>query len=210
MNYLTQEEWKDIPGFEGIYQVSSFGRLKSFKNLKTGNILSNTNKKGGYFSVVLRAKGRKNRYTRMHRLVAEAFLPKINSGEFLEINHKDGNKQNTHVCNLEWVTKSQNVRHSIKRTPSQLNGMLRYNREKGSGVIQLSLSGEHVETFESIKEASEMTGVCARNIHQVATMQEYSPGKCRRQAGGFKWILAMRTDFNMDMVHAHTVDSELI
>lgn len=68
---ISTEEWRDIEGFVGVYQISNFGRLKSFKQYKCGKVMKTTNKKGGYLSVVLQAEG-KTRSTRIHRLVAEA------------------------------------------------------------------------------------------------------------------------------------------
>ena len=69
------EEWRWVKGFEGLYQISNLGRLKSFKKYREGYILSENNKKGGYLSVVLTDNvQKKKRYTRLHNLVAEAFL----------------------------------------------------------------------------------------------------------------------------------------
>ena len=184
-----KEQWKDIDGFEGIYQVSSFGGLKSFKDLKEGRILSNKNKNKGYFSVVLRITRGPTRYTRMHRLVAEAFIQ--NPDNLPAINHKDSNKQNNRVDNLEWVTISQNVQHAVKNNPGFLNGMKRYNQQiRPVRIVQLTLSGEYVDTHINSKEAENKTGVCYRNILQVAAGTEYKPGKKRNQAGGFKWSFA--------------------
>lgn len=179
------ETWKNIQGWEGIYQVSNFGRLKSFKSHPKGRILSNTNKKGGYFSVVLCYKD-KRRYVRMHRLVAEAFLPNYENKP--EVNHKDGNKQNNHVDNLEWVTHSENLSHSTAVNPERVEGMIFYNKVlRPKPIIQKSLSGEIIATFINSVEAHKETGVCRRNILQVASKTEYKPGKKRKQAGGYVW-----------------------
>ena len=98
------EIWKNVPEFNGIYQISNLGRLKSFKEIKSGRILSNINRQGGYLSVVLQYKGF-IRYTRIHRLVAETFIS--NPDNKPEVNHIDGNKQNNCVDNLEWVTRKE-------------------------------------------------------------------------------------------------------
>lgn len=75
------EEWKWIRGFEGVYQISNYGRLKSFKKYGHGYILSNKNQKGGYLSVVLQDTiQKKKRYVRIHVLVAEAFIGRIPAG----------------------------------------------------------------------------------------------------------------------------------
>jgi len=181
------EIWKEIDGWEGIYQVSNYGRLKSFKGDPQGNVLSNVNKTGGYFSVVLCFRDKK-RYVRMHRLVAEAFLFRRN--RLLQINHKDGDKQNNKVENLEWVTPRENMLHAARTNPSFLSGMKRYNQTKGKNVLQISLGGTLIEKFKHAADAARHTGVCVRNIHQVASKTEYKPGLFRKQAGGFRWEYA--------------------
>ncbi len=183
---IAIERWVDIEGWEGVYQVSDMGRLKSFLKEKYGFVLSNKNSKGDYLSVVLKCKGRKPRYVRMHRLVAEAFIYKDNDD--LEVNHKDGNRQNNRMDNLEWVSKSENVRHAIAMRPQMLAGMIHYNQKtKPNSLMQFSLDGEFVRCFSNAAEASKASGVCHRNILQVANKTEYSPGRYRKQAGGFRW-----------------------
>ncbi|MFA5382237.1 MAG: NUMOD4 motif-containing HNH endonuclease [Candidatus Micrarchaeia archaeon] len=180
-----KELWRDIKGFEGAYQISNRGRLKSFKFIKLGRILSNKNGKGGYLSVVLQCNG-KIRCTRLHRLVAEAFIP--NSKNKDEVNHIDGNKQNNYVENLEWVTKSENVLHAIKRNPNIIAGINHYNQSiRPKPIWQFTLDGEFIAKHTNSAEAQKATGVCYRNILQVASQDEYKPGLTRKQAGGFVW-----------------------
>jgi len=186
MNEQTDnEQWKDVKGFEGIYQISDHGRLKSYKKDKSGRILSNINKKGGYFSVVL-CYQRKTRYCRLHVLVAEAFIP--NPLNKPAINHKDANKQNNFVDNLEWVTPRENSLHAAKNVPASIAGMNHYNQfVRPKTIEQLSLDGRIIAEYRNSEEAQKATGVCQRNILQVANKTEYKPGKTRRQAGGFIW-----------------------
>ena len=176
-----QEVWKDVVGFENIYQISNYGRLKSFKNNKNGYILKNNNKNGGYFSVVLEYKN-KLKHTKIHRLVAETFIP--NPNNYKIINHKDGNKQNNNVENLEWTTQKQNFEHAKKI------GLWSYNKPyKSLKVRQYNLNGDFIEEFESCESASRKTGVCSRNILRVANKEPYNKkGKVRKQAGGFVWV----------------------
>jgi len=203
------EEWKDIPGFEGFYQVSNFGRLKSFKEIKTGRVLSNKNKNGGYFSVVLSITRGAVRYTRMHRLVAEAFIQNPNG--LPEVNHKDCNRQNDHIDNLEWVSKKQNIAHAVKTKPSFLDGMKRYNQKiRPMPIIQLSLDGSYIRTYANSTEAHKATGVCQRNILQVASGTEYKPGQRRMQAGGYNWLFMMTIDFDMDLTNVHKNNKQFI
>lgn len=179
------EVWKDIKGFEGIYQISSHGRIKSFKKNKKGYILSNRNKNGWYLNVVLTSKDNW-RSVKIHRLVAESFIP--NPDNKPEVNHKDGDKQNNKVENLEWVTESENMNHAINMNPNIVKGMNHYNKySRPKTVQQFNFDGELMAEYPNCKLASEITGVCQRNIHAVAAQEEYKPGLTRSQAGGFVW-----------------------
>ena len=129
---LPQEIWRDICGYEGLYQVSNFGRVKSLrfgreKLLKVG--VSNT----GYANVSL-IKNKSKKTFHVHVLVAVTFLP--NPENKREVNHIDGDKQNNRVENLEWVTGSENTRHAIQ------NGQLQI--KKGSQCHFAKLTDEQV------------------------------------------------------------------
>ena len=102
-----KEEWKDIPGYEGKYQVSNLGRVK---NLIRNNILKPISKRNGYLSVSL-VNNKKIKQFLVHRLVAITFLP--NPNNYSIINHKDYDKTNNTIVNLEWCTQKHNVQHSI-------------------------------------------------------------------------------------------------
>lgn len=182
---MEDERWLDIPGFVGVYQISTHGRLKSFKDGPGGRILSNKNAKGDYLSVILRGTD-SVRHTRIHRLVAEAFIP--NHENLPEVNHIDGNKQNNRVENLEWVTRAQNVRDAIRRNPCMIVGMNFYNQHiRPKPIRQLSADGILLAVYVNSEEARKATGVCQRNILQVASRTEYKPGMTRSQAGGYVW-----------------------
>jgi len=104
------EIWKDIDGYEGLYQVSSFGRVKSLK--QAGRRRNELILKGGSvrnYRVVHLSKGGKVRSHRVHRLVAEAFIP--NPKELLEVNHKDEVGSNNRLENLEWCTRKYNANY---------------------------------------------------------------------------------------------------
>lgn len=183
-----EEEWKWIKGYEGYYQISNLGRIKSFKRHKSGYILSNKNKKGGYFSVVLIANG-KRRSCRIHVLVAEAFIGEIPVG--FHVHHKDDNKQNNVVTNLEIIHPKLHRIETEKTHPQIVTGMNNYNKfTKTRHIIQIDLEGNFIAEYANGEIASRLTGICHRNILQVASKEEYKPGKTRKQAGGFYWKYA--------------------
>lgn len=111
---LENEIWKDINGWEGLYQISNYGRVKSLsKYLYNGygyfwskeKIMKLTNNQDGYLRIHLRNNGKRKVYS-VHRLVAEAFIP--NPNNLPEVNHKDEDTSNSKVDNLEWCTSKYN------------------------------------------------------------------------------------------------------
>ena len=115
-----QEIWKDIKNYEGIYQVSNLGRVRSltrkvktFNGFRTtkGQLLKPLKTNRNYFRVDLK-QNQKDKYVSIHRLVAEAFIP--NPNNYPVINHIDGNTSNNIVNNLEWCTQSHNIKEAYK------------------------------------------------------------------------------------------------
>ena len=101
------EVYKDIIGYEGLYQISNYGNLK---NVKRGTIKSNRALNKGYIKTVLHKCGVRKHFL-MHRLVAQAFIP--NPLNKPEVNHKNGNKKDNRLSNLEWCTSKENIIHAI-------------------------------------------------------------------------------------------------
>jgi len=108
--FYFMEIWKDVVGYESLYQVSNLGRVKSLYQKKE-KILKKCFTIDFYHRVNLCNKG-KNKNFRVHRLVAEAFIPNINQKE--TVNHIDGNKQNNNVNNLEWATRKEQTEHALR------------------------------------------------------------------------------------------------
>lgn len=107
--YLYKMEiWKDIPGYEGVYQASNIGNIKSLKFGKE-KILRQSINRGGYYYLIF-CKNRKQKAHSSHRLIALTFIK--NNSSKPDINHKDGNKLNNELSNLEWCTKSENTKHA--------------------------------------------------------------------------------------------------
>ena len=102
------ENWKDVPGYEGLYQISNLGNVKS---LYSNKILKPSIDKYGYtrFSAT---KDKIQKTLIIHRLVAKLFIP--NPNNLPQVNHKDGNKKNNCKNNLEWCTDSDNKKHAYK------------------------------------------------------------------------------------------------
>lgn len=126
------EEWKDIEGYEGYYKISNFGNIK---NSKTDYIikLSDINSVG-YYRVTL-YKPIKKRFF-VHRLVAYHFCDGYE--ENLVVNHKDGNKENNHASNLEWITRSENDLHAFENNLRQVVGNAIKQREKSNRKVVLT------------------------------------------------------------------------
>ena len=145
-----EEIWKDIYGYTGIYQVSNLGRVRTLRKRKNQKVLSLIISKQGYCMVDL-TKHREVKRIFVHRLVAKAFIPNPYSKPF--VNHKDGNKQNNYVDNLEWVTAKENNIHAIK---TGLNDV---------GVrIAVLKNGKEIKRFNSLAEAGRYYNVGRNTI----------------------------------------------
>lgn len=120
---LKELMWKDIQGYEGLYQVSDTGQVRSFKRSGSSGRILRAYKIRGYYRVWLSKKNMIRQYP-VHRLVAKAFIP--NPDVLPQVNHKDGNKLNNQVTNLEWCDNQHNLRHAWntlgKTSIGSLNG----------------------------------------------------------------------------------------
>jgi hypothetical protein len=158
------EEWKDIVGFEGIYKISNFGRVKRLERIdnikhKWPEIILKSFASYGYRRIGL--KNKKQVKYQVHRLVATAFLP--NPLNISQVNHKKGVRWDNRAFMLEWVTCSENHLHSYKELGRKNNtpckgrtGALHHN---SIPVIKVSLDGFVIEEFGSIAEAERETKI---------------------------------------------------
>ena len=155
-----QEIWKDVVGWEGKYKVSNFGRVESqnYRRIKgKRNVMAFSVNSHGYSSVNLTRNG-EHHLKRVHRIVAEAFIP--NPDNLPEVNHKDGDKSNNRVDNLEWTDRSRNQKHAV------LNGLSNPSIAKIRSVPIVAieiLSGKETR-FPSIAEASRVLGLNCSSI----------------------------------------------
>lgn len=133
---MENEQWKDIPGYEGRYQVSNHGRVRSLLFCRNGRILKPDIVSNGYARVHFQFK----KTFLLHRLVASAFIP--NPKNLATVNHIDGDKTNNHVSNLEWSSYSDNMRHSWRNLKSYRNRKLSLPR--GEESFKAKLKAEQV------------------------------------------------------------------
>ena len=173
------EEWKDIKDYEGLYQVSNYGRVKSLNHNHTSKekILSLKPNGRGYIRVTLCKNNIKKPYS-VHRLVAITFIP--NPNNYPLVNHKDEDKTNNHVDNLEWCTYKYNINYGtgIKRRSEKCSKTLKdkYSRNKSPHAkkVKCITTGE---IFDCIKDAEEKYGVANQNISACCKGKQKSAGK---------------------------------
>lgn len=183
---MEKEVFKDVLGYEGLYQVSNLGRVKSLKRknifycaLKKEylerptkeKILSFNKSKRGYFQVCLTKNGKSKTYT-VHRLVAEVFID--NPLNKKTVNHIDGNKENNCANNLEWTTIGENIRHAFD------NGLSKpHNQRK---INQYDFDDNYIKTWNSITDFLKEKGLDLES----SGITNCCKGR-QKTAYGFKW-----------------------
>ena len=154
-----KEEWKDIKGFEGWYQVSNLGQVRSVERQINNNgtlqtykshILKQSITNKGYYYVVL-YKNSKGYHKNIHRLIAEHFIDNLNNLPC--VNHIDGDKKNNSLSNLEWCSHQYNIQHTYKNHLVDHSSQQKKVLDRVSGII-----------YPSIEEAARQTGKFATNI----------------------------------------------
>jgi len=177
---MKDEIWKDVPGYVGYYEVSNFGKVRSVdryvnnhkgeRALRKGKVLTDTLDDKGYVRYTFRM-GKSKKMKRGHRLVAEAFIP--NPNQYTIINHKDGNKANNHISNLEWCTHRQNSQHA--------ESMGLVNHVKGS---------KHHKATTTEDDVRKMRRLYAKGNHtqkQIAEIFSINPNTIKHILAGRTW-----------------------
>lgn len=168
---MIEEQWLDTPGYEGLYQISNFGRVKSFY-FKNPRILK-PHKVKGYSNVEL-YKNKKKKQFYIHRLVMENFCP-IENMNVLDVNHKDEDKSNNHISNLEWMTHKDNLNYGSRAEKARMK-MQGKNSSRSKKVRCI----EKDVIYEALREAERQLGIPATNISKACK------GKIKT-AGGYHW-----------------------
>lgn len=179
------EIWRDIRGYEGKFQVSNYGRVKSLKRVLTRSnghkqtinekILKPSVSNKGYYMVGLDGKT-----CTIHRLVAETFLDE------LVVNHKNGIKTDNRIDNLEFVSQKDNTIKAWKMGLCEKTRQALFNRKQKSNistskrVVQFDMNGNIIEKFESIRQAERATGISNSNIIRCCK-------KIQTQTKGFRF-----------------------
>lgn len=165
------EQWKDIKGYEGLYQISNLGRVRSLNYNRTGKVkvLKNSPAKHGYLKISLWHNGKKKTFT-IHRLVAEAFIP--NPDNLPCVNHKDEDKTNNCVGNLEFCTPEYNNNYGTHNE--------RVSKKLMISVSQYDKTGILIKVYSSAKDAQMDTGIFRTHITKCCK------GKLKT-TGGYMW-----------------------
>ena len=182
--YYLNEIWKDIPGYEGLYQVSNFGRVRSLDRIVSpkgkksyvvkGRIMKAYKRSSDNYLQIILSKDKTEIIFYVHRLVAAAFID--NPLNLPCVNHINCDKSDNRVQNLEWCTYEYNNNYREKGKA--------ISRSKGYKTAQVDLEGNIIEVFHSASEASRRTGVEQTCISRVCRGEQETAGN---KKGKWKW-----------------------
>lgn len=176
---MDNEVWKPVPNYEGLYEISNLGKIRSLYYITHNTfynrirVMKPQNNGTGYLKVQLYKNGKKEAYL-IHRLVASVFIP--NPENLPQVNHKDENKLNNNVENLEWCTHLYNHHYGtrqMKQTKTQ-------QTKRGIPIIQKDMNNNIINKYVCLREANRKTGIGRKEICLV----------CKgiyKQAGGYRW-----------------------
>lgn len=174
---MNIEEWKDIKGYEGIYQVSNFGNIKSLYGKE--HLIKPFPRPNGYLGIMLYKNG-KTHPRSIHRIVAETFISNPEDKE--QVNHINGIKTDNTTNNLEWCTRKENMAHSWKNGLRQFSEKRKIEMRKKMSieVLQYDKNGKFIKEWESAKVAGKVLGISQQCISNCRA------GKTK-SAGGYIW-----------------------
>lgn len=196
---MIHEEWKPIEGYEGLYSISSYGRVKSLPRTGAkGGIIKPSLSSSGYLQTHLCKDGVSTTF-QIHRLVAKHFLN--NENGYPEVNHIDEDKTNNHVSNLEYCTRIQNVRHGtgIERMAkahdyktSAIKSARNHDykevaRKQSKKVAQMDLDGNIIKVWDSIRDASRQIGCSGSQISNACNGKTHT-------VHGYRWKFVKECD----------------
>ena len=174
-----EEEWRPVEGTNGKYDVSNFGRVRT--NSQRPGLLTLTKQASGYLYAMVELANGKPKNCRVNRLVAQHFLP--NPDYLPEVNHIDGNKENNHVSNLEWCTRSHNVKHSFDTGLKQPHHLTDEEREHlraiNTGKV---LSEEHKAKLSAALKGRPRPDVSARQKGKAPSRKAIEASIATRKA----------------------------
>lgn len=178
------EKWKDIKGYEGLYQISTIGRIKRLDILKVDTlnrktfyperILKASKGKDGYLKIILSDEFSNKKSFLVHRLVAIAFIE--NKKNKPEVNHIDGNKLNNCIDNLEWCTPKENTNHAWRI------GLINDdNRNQKIPILAIDKKKNIVQKFSCIEECARVLGTSTLTIRKILNNQKVKKGICKER-----------------------------
>lgn len=208
---MENELWCAIPGYDGAYEVSNYGRVRSldrtinlgerYERRYASQILKLSICRGGYVQVGLK-KGRNRKMELVHRLVAQAFIP--NPKQKPQVNHIDGDKMNNRADNLEWCTDSENKRHAWRQGLMKSNpAVIERRRVKCFKPVQCIETGE---IFVSMTDAARRYNIA------ISCITNCAKGKTKNSAG-HTWrycrpVKRSEIRFVEDIDNVHTEDKK--
>lgn len=188
--YDSSKTWRDVVGWEHIYRISNEGDVVRCYRIQSHDICNNISIRGhimrprpdedGYLRIGLTAKGKKSKLLAVHRLVAEAFIP--NPNNLPVVNHKDGNKQNNNVENLEWCTVYENNRHAIEtglKGPESYKNAGQVTKEKRSMKVRcIETNMEYSSMIEAERQLNLWWGSVSESVNKGKSVHGYHFEKC--------------------------------